>query len=107
MSNMVSVRVKFSRFSDIGLGKGRDPELQLPVSADGLTMRSVIEHLRTQPRLHLEGIFGLGADSCQPASGVFIFVDDRQVDDIDAHIAPARKGQLEVAIVRLQAFAGG
>lgn len=107
MNDMVDVHVRFSRFPDIGLGEGRDPGLRLRVSPDGLTTRSLIERLRARPGLRLTSVFGVGADVCKPAKGVFVFVDDRQIDDIDAAIPPARKGHLEVTVVRVKAFPGG
>lgn len=107
MNDLIDVHVRFSRCPDIGLGETRDSGLHVQVSSQGLTARTLIERLRAEPGLYLSSLFGAGADVCKPAKGVFLFVNDRQVADIDAAIPAVNEGRLEMTVVRVQALPGG
>ena len=102
---MNTVSVSFNRFVEPGLGN--NDKIQLELVSPQATARTLIALLLEQCGERLASYFGSGDDSCRPKKGLWIFINDKQVADIDATIENDGNGDISMLLIHTKAVVGG
>ena len=102
---MHTVSVSFNRFVEPGLGN--DDKIQLELASPQATARTLIALLLEQCGERLGSYFGAAGDSCKPKKGLWIFINDKQVADIDATIENDGNGGIRMLLMHTKAVVGG
>jgi hypothetical protein len=105
----ISASVTLHGFADLGLGGGNRPTVDLELEREGLTGREIVKALLQRFGERLAPSLGPLRERGCCLKNVYIFVNDKAVDDADEALGPHidAGGGIRVLLILLKAIASG